>query len=57
MASRVDLLADVMIALDYRDDAYDVDAIVSELRAEHGPVRLADVDLAAFTTITARHAH
>lgn len=57
MASRVDLLADVMIALDYRDDAYDVDAIVSELRTEHGPVRLADVEPDAFTTITARHAH
>lgn len=56
VTSHVDVLADVMIALDYRDDAYDVDAIVSELRADHGPVRLADVDPAAFTTITAHHA-
>jgi len=57
VASRADLLADVMIALAYREDVFDVEAIVADVVAEHGRVRLADLEPGVFAAITARHTH
>ena len=56
MIKRADLLADVVIALAYREDAFDVEAIVADVLAEHGRVALADLDPQAFSAIIARHA-
>jgi len=57
VVTRADMLADVMIALGYREDAFDVEAIVHDVIAEYGRVRLADLDPGVFAAITARHAH
>ncbi len=57
MLTRTDLLADVMIALGYCEDPFDVDAILDDVIAEHGRVRLADLDPGTLATITARHTH
>ena len=55
MTSRVHLLADVTIAIGYRDEEYDVDAIVADIIRTHGRVRLADLDPHDVATIVARH--
>jgi len=57
VVTRTDLLADVKIALGYREDVFDVEAIVGDVLAAYGRVRLADLDPGVFATIAARHAH
>ena len=36
--------ADVVISIAYRDDLYDIDGIVNEIRRAHGLAGLGDVD-------------
>ena len=44
VSHRAQLLADVTIAIGYRDEEYDVDAIVADIIHSHGRVRLVDLD-------------
>ena len=52
---RADLLADVTISIGYRDDEYDVDAIVVEILREHGRARVSDLDPDTFRETIERH--
>ncbi len=55
MTSRSELLADVILAIDYREDKYDADAIVADIIDTHGRVRLADLAPQTFAAIAATH--
>lgn len=55
MTSRSELLADVILAIDYREDKYDADAIVADIIRTHGRVRLADLAPQTFAAIAATH--
>jgi len=55
MTSRVHLSADVTIAISYRDDEYDVDAIVADIIRTHGRVQLADLNSHDVAAVVARH--
>lgn len=57
MLSRAELLADVVIAIGYRDSEVDVPAVVAEITRVHGRVPVADLDPDAFAAIIARHTH
>ena len=52
---RADLLADVTISIGYRDDEYDVDAIVGEILREHGRVHISNLDPDAYRELIDRH--
>lgn len=55
MTAWTDLLAEVVIAIAYRDTEYDVRSVVADIVADHGWVRLADLDPDAFVEILGRH--
>jgi len=55
VSHRADLLADVVISIAYREDLYDVDGIVNDIRANHGPAAVADLEPHAYQAILDAH--
>lgn len=52
-----DLLAEVVVAVDYRDEEYEVTAIVDEILHVRGRLRLVDLEPAEREEILRRHRH
>lgn len=57
VTTRTDLLADVVIAIEYRDEEYDAPAVVADIIRDHGLIRVGDLDPHEFAAILTRHRH
>lgn len=55
VSHRSDLLADVVISIAYREDLYDVDGIVNEIRGTHGLAAVADLEPDTYQAILDAH--
>lgn len=55
VSHRSDLLADVIISIAYREDLYDVDAIINDVRATHGLATVADLEPGTYQAVLDAH--